>query len=81
MAAMLEHDDSLSLDVEKCTIAAALASFQSSPITATTWDLVRSATASDESLNTLLNLIETGFPISSSDIHKIFEYIFLFVIF
>lgn len=68
MAAMLEHDDSLSLDVEKCTIAAALASFQSSPITATTWDLVRSATASDESLNTLLNLIETGFPISSSDI-------------
>ena len=40
IAAMLEQEEPLPLDIEKCTIAAILATFQASPITLTTWNLV-----------------------------------------
>ena len=46
----------------------ALSTFNASPFTSVTWELVRTATASDEKLNTLLALIETGFPEQLSEI-------------
>ena len=55
-------------DIEESTITAAVSTFHASPITSVTWDLVRTATASDETLNSLLDLIEVGFPNSSSDL-------------
>ena len=48
-------------DVEVCTIATTICTFNAAPITAVTWDLVRTATSNDTNLNTLLELIETGF--------------------
>ena len=66
--AALEQDEPQSLDIEECTIVETHAVFQASPITSTTWDLVRSATASEKILNTLLDLIVTGFPSSSTEI-------------
>ena len=62
--------DPIYMDVEECTIAFLHSIFHASPITATTWDLVRTATASDESLNELQNLIENGFPESNAEIPK-----------
>ena len=55
-------------DIEENTLISALSTFQASPITSVTWDLVRTATASDETLNTLLETIEDGFPNSISDL-------------
>ena len=76
IASMTEHSESISqplpddtpndLDVEECTLASIHSTFNASPITSTTWDLVRTATASNESLNELLNIIEDGFPETSS---------------
>ena len=54
-----EDDDSY---VEASVSSMVLSSFRTSPITSTTWDVVRSATASDVPLNSLLGLIENGFP-------------------
>ena len=48
-------------DTEACILAAALGNFSSSPFTAVTWELVRTATASDEIFNRLLDLVESGF--------------------
>ena len=62
--------DPIYMDVEECTVAFLHSIFQASPITSTTWDLVRTATASDESLNELQNLIENGFPESNAEIPK-----------
>ena len=56
------------LDIEACTVAMVLSTFEASPITSTTWDLVRTATTSDETLNELLKIIENGFPNSSKEI-------------
>ena len=55
-------------DVEECTLALALSTFKASPITSTTWDLVRTATTSDKNLNDLTSIIEDGFPDSSAEI-------------
>ena len=55
-------------DIERSIVTAAVASFNASPITSVTWDLVRTATASDETLNSLLEIIEVGFPNLSSDL-------------
>ena len=55
-------------DIEESTITAAVSAFHASPITSVTWDLLRTATASDETLNSLLELIEVGFPSSSSEL-------------
>ena len=66
--AAMKQEEPQPLDIEECTLAETHAIFQASPITSTTWDLVRSATASDKILNTLLDLIETGFPDSYSEI-------------
>ncbi|CAL4068131.1 unnamed protein product, partial [Meganyctiphanes norvegica] len=49
-------------------ISIAPLTFHSSPITSTTWDLVRVATASDETLHKLSDIIETGFPDSCADL-------------
>ena len=49
-------------DIEAGTHALALTTFNASPFTSVTWELVRTATASDEILNTLLAFIENGFP-------------------
>ena len=68
VTAALEQEETPLLKIEECTIAETLATFQASPITSTTWDLVKSATISDRSLNSLLDIIETGFPCSSSEI-------------
>ena len=57
------------LDIEDSLQAMALSTLQASPITSVTWDLVRMATASDSTLMILLELIETGFPASNSEIH------------
>lgn len=61
------HMDENHLDTEACVLAAALCNFSTSPFTAVTWELVRSATASDELSNNLLDLIESGFPDLCSD--------------
>ena len=62
-------------DIEECTQIAALAILQSAPITAVTWDLVRTATASDETLNNLLQVIENGFPEMTSELpHNLHSY-------
>ena len=55
-------------DIEENTITAAMSTFQASPITSVTWDLIRTATASDETLNTLMETIEVGFPVLKSDL-------------
>ena len=55
-------------DIEECTQIATLATLNSAPITAVTWDLVRTATTSDETLNKLLQIIEAGFPDNSSEL-------------
>ena len=55
-------------EAEECTMAATLASFQASPITSTTWDLVRTGTVSDEALKTLMGIIEAGFPDTNLDL-------------
>ena len=62
--------DPIYMEVEEQTVAFLHSIFQASPITFTTWDLVRTATASDESLNELQNLIENGFPESNAEIAK-----------
>ena len=41
-------------DIERSIITAAVTAFNASPITSVTWDLVCTATASDETLNSLL---------------------------
>ena len=51
--------------VEDAVSSMVQSSFRTSPISSTTWDLVRSATASDIPLNNLLSLIENGFPDSN----------------
>ena len=55
-------------DIERSIVTAAVTAFNASPITSVTWDLVRTATASDETLNSLLEIIEVGFPNLSSDL-------------
>ena len=55
-------------DTEACILAAALSNFSSSPFTAVTWELIRTATASDEMFNRLLDLIESGFSEHSTAI-------------
>ncbi|CAL4067943.1 unnamed protein product, partial [Meganyctiphanes norvegica] len=74
-AAMLAGPDFLTLppsdpcaEAERQTVATALSAFHSSPITSTTWDLVRVATASDETLHKLSDIIETGFPDTCADL-------------
>ena len=52
----------LSSDIEAGKFALGLSTFNASPFTSVTWELVRTATASDEKLNALLTLIETGIP-------------------
>ena len=44
-------------EIEECILNATISTFQASPITSATWDLVRTATASNEALHTLLGLI------------------------
>ena len=48
-------------DIEKNILALASYTLQASPITSVTWDLVRTATTSDDTLHSLLELIEDGF--------------------
>lgn len=49
-------------DVDIGLVASASSSLDSLAVRAVTWDLVRTATGSDESMNDLLNLIESGLP-------------------
>ena len=70
--ATVNHNHS---DIEECTQIAALATLQTAPITAVTWDLVRTATSSDETLNNLLQVIENGFPETCSELpHNLHSY-------
>ena len=62
------HQQDPHANIEDCTIATALCSFNASPITAATWDLVRTATTSDETMQKLSDLIEFGFPESKSNL-------------
>ena len=62
--------DPVYTDVEEGTLSLLHSIFQASPITSTTWDLVRSATASDESLVELQRLIENGFPDAGTQLPK-----------
>ena len=57
-------------EIEEHTIATAHSIFRTSPITSTTWDLIRMATASDTTLHTLMGLIEYGFPNTREDTPK-----------
>ena len=59
--------DDLITEIEEHTIATAHSIFKASPITSTTWDLIRTATASDTTLHKLMDLIENGFPESRQD--------------
>ncbi|CAL4115974.1 unnamed protein product [Meganyctiphanes norvegica] len=68
VATLFKLEDPSCTDVEEATLLMALSTFQASPITSVTWDLVRTATASDETLNALLDLIEAGFPSPSLEI-------------
>ena len=54
-------------DVAVYPLNTTLCNLNASPFTAVTWELVRTATASDETLNTLLDLIQSGFPDLASD--------------
>ena len=60
--------DLLHIEIEESAQAMALSTFNASPITSVTWDLVRTATASDETLNILHEVIETGFTVPSSEV-------------
>ena len=63
--AILTHDTSC---VEDAVSSMVISSFQTSPITSTTWDLVKLATASDASLHKLMSLIENGFTESQPEL-------------
>ena len=49
-------------DLEDTLVAAAESSLSSLGLKAVTWDRVRVATASEDSMNQLLNMVEDGFP-------------------
>ena len=63
----IESDKATHSDVAVYPLNTALCNINASPFTAVTWELVRTATASDETLNTLLDLIQSGFPDLASD--------------
>ena len=65
-------------NLEGFILNATISTFQESPITSATWDLVRTATASNEALYTLLGLIENGFPDTSLEIPQILHAYFPF---
>ena len=48
--------------IEECVIASATSSLDSITMKSVTWDRVRIATASDDNMNQLLNLVESGLP-------------------
>ena len=60
-------ENEITSDIEACILAAALSNFSTAPFTGVTWELIRTGTASDETFNSLLDLIESGFPETSSD--------------
>ena len=64
--AVLNYDYSPNIEIR--TQISALTTLHSSPITNVTWDLIRTATASDTTLNNLLQVIEDGFPEKTSDL-------------
>ena len=62
------------VDVEASISAMINSTFNISPFTSVTWDLVRTATASDEIMNTLLAHIENGFPEKSEMLQGLHTY-------
>ncbi len=50
------------VNVEECTIVSATASLDSLPMKSVTWERVQTATASDDNMHTLVDLIESGIP-------------------
>ena len=68
------HTHSDTSDVEASISAMINSTFNISPFTSVTWDLVRTATASDEIMNTLLAYIENGFPEKSEMLQGLHTY-------
>ena len=68
------HTHSDTSDVEASISAMINSTFNISPFTSVTWDLVRTATASDEIMNTLLAHIENGFPEKSEMLQGLHTY-------
>ena len=62
----LQDDTTYDTELEDSVMATTVSALDYSPITAVSWDLIRTATASDEILESLLHTIETGFPESKS---------------
>ena len=63
--------DTLLTDIEGSVMTMAFSTFQASPITSVTWDLVCTATVSNTSFNALFELIESGAQFESCHLEKI----------
>ncbi|XP_041484011.1 uncharacterized protein K02A2.6-like [Lytechinus variegatus] len=58
----LRTSDPITDSVEVCTLSSAMCALGSIHLKSVTWDRVRSATASDDNMQTLLELVESGLP-------------------
>ncbi|XP_041472552.1 uncharacterized protein LOC121421818 [Lytechinus variegatus] len=58
----LRTSDPSTDSVEVCTLSSAMCALDSIHLKSVTWDRMRSATASDDNMQTLLDLIESGLP-------------------